>query len=141
MATTTHLTNPVVTIGATDFSDQTTSASISIGFDSLETTAFGDTGRKFTKGLQACEVTLTMFLAYGSSEVEGVLFNELGDGTTTVVLKATTGNEGTSNPQYTISNAMLASFTPINGGVGELSTVEVTFTGGTFARDVTPPGP
>jgi hypothetical protein len=32
---------------------------------------------------------------------------------------------------------MLASFTPINGSVGELSTVEVTFTGGTFARATT----
>jgi hypothetical protein len=33
---------------------------------------------------------------------------------------------------------MLASFTPINGTVGELQTVELTFTGGTFARDITP---
>lgn len=141
MATTTHLTNPVVTIGTTDFSDQTTSASISIGFDSLETTAFGSTGRTYTKGLQACEVTLTMFLSYGTTEVEDVLYDVLGDGNTTVKLKATTGNEGASNPEYVITNAMLAAFTPINGGVGELSTVEVTFTGGTFARDITPPGP
>lgn len=141
MANTTHLTNPVVTIGTTDFSDQTTSASITIGFDSLETTAFGDTGRKYAKGLQACEVTLTMFLSYGTSEVETILWDELGDGTTTVKLKAAPGNEGASNPEYTITNAMLASFTPINGGVGELSTVEVTLTGGTFARDITPPGP
>ena len=138
MATTTHLTNPVVTIGTADFSDQTTSASITIGFDSLETTAFGDIGRKYTKGLQAVEVTLTMFLSYGTSEVEDTLYDVLGDGTTTVKLKAATGAEGASNPEYVISNAMLASFTPINGGVGELSTVEVTFTGGTFVRDITP---
>lgn len=138
MATTTHLTNPTVTIGATDFSDQCSSASISIGFDSLETTAFGDSGRKFSKGLQAIEVTLTMFLSYGASEVEQILWDELGEGDTTVVLKAKTGAEGADNPEYTISNMMLSSFTPINGGVGELSTVEVTLTGGTFARDITP---
>jgi hypothetical protein len=137
MATTTHLTNPIVTIGTTDFTDQCSSASLSIGFDSLEATAFGDSGRKFTKGLQAIEVTLTLMLLYGASEVEQILWDELGDGDTTVKIKAKTGNEGPANPEYTISNMMLSSFTPINGGVGELSTVEVTLTGGTFARDIT----
>lgn len=139
--TTTHLTNPIVTIGSSDFSDQCSSATITVGFDSLETTAFGATGRRYTKGLQACELTLTMFLSYGSGEVETALWDALGDGDTTVKIKAQPGNEGAANPEYTITNAMLASFTPINGGVGELSTVEVTFTGGTFARDITPPTP
>lgn len=141
MATTTHLTNPVVTIGTSTFSDQCTAASISVGYDSLETTAFGSNGRTFTKGLEAVEVTLTMFLSYGSAELEAALFDALGDGNTTVKVKAATGAEGAANPEYTVTNAMLASFTPINGGVGELSTVDVTFTGGTFARDITPPTP
>ena len=136
MATTTHLTNPVCVIGTTDFSDQTTSATLTIGFDSLETTAFGSSGRTYTKGLQAIEVTLTMFLSYGATEVEQILWDELGEGDTTVKIKAKTGNEAQTNPEYTITNAALMSFTPINGGVGELSTVEVTFTGGTFARDI-----
>lgn len=139
MATTVQLTNPVVTIGTTDFSDQCTNASISIGFDSLETTAFGDSGRKYVKGLQACEVTLTLFLSYGATEVDAILYDELGEGNTTVKIKAATGVESASNPEYTITNAMLATYTPINGGVGELGTVEVTFTGGTFARDITNP--
>ena len=139
MATTVQLTNPIVTIGTTDFSDQCTNASISIGFDSLETTAFGDSGRKYVKGLQACEVTLTLFLSYGATEVDAILYDELGEGNTTVKIKAATGVESASNPEYTITNAMLATYTPINGGVGELGTVEVTFTGGTFARDITNP--
>ena len=139
MATTVQLTNPVVTIGTTDFSDQCTNASISIGFDSLETTAFGDSGRKYVKGLQACEVTLTLCLSYGATEVDAILYDELGEGNTTVKIKAATGVESASNPEYTITNAMLATYTPINGGVGELGTVEVTFTGGTFARDITNP--
>ena len=139
MATTVQLTNPIVEIESTDFSDQCTSATITIGYDSLETTAFGDTGRKFTKGLQAVEVTLTLFLSYGTTEVENILFGELGEGNTTVTIKAATGNEAVTNPKFTITNAMLASYTPINGGVGELGIVEVTFTGGTFARDITHP--
>ena len=139
MATTVQLTNPVVEIASTDFSDQCTNATITVGFDSLETTAFGSSGRSFTKGLQACEVTLTLFLSYGTTEVENILFGELGEGDTTVTIKAATGNDAVTNPKFVITNAMLASYTPINGDIGELGTVEVTFTGGTFVRDITNP--
>jgi len=139
MATTTHLTNPHVTIGAVDLGDQCTAATLRIGYDQLESTAFGDTGRKYTKGLADIEVTLTLFLSYGTSEVEPTLESVVGDGDTTIVIKTTNATESASNPHYTISNAMLASFTPINGTVGELATVDVTFTGGTWARDITPP--
>jgi hypothetical protein len=31
---------------------------------------------------------------------------------------------------------MLANFTPVNSTVGELATVEATFTGGTWVRDI-----
>jgi len=135
MATTTQLTNPAVTIGAVDLSDQCTSATLTVGYDSLETTAFGSTGRSYTKGLQSVEVTLTMFLSYDTAEVEATLEDIVGDGTTTLVILPASGAAAATNPRYTITNAMLASFTPINGSVGELSTVEVTFTGGTFARE------
>ena len=37
------------------------------------------------------------------------------------------------------TGAFLASYTPINATVGELSEVEVTFVGGTWARDITAP--
>lgn len=138
MATTTHLTNPHVTIATVDLGDQCRSATLRIGYDSLEATAFGDTGRRFTKGLEDVELTLTLYLSYGTSEVEATLFDVVGDGNTTIIVKATNATESASNPHYTISNAMLASFTPINGSVGELSMVDVTFVGGTVARDITP---
>lgn len=136
--TTTQLSNPTFLIATNDFSDQCTSVTLTTGFDELEITAFGATGRRFTKGLQAVEVSATLFLSYGASEVEAILAAELGEGDTTLVIGAGPGAEDVDNPIYTITNAMLASFTPINGTVGELQTVELTFTGGTFARDITP---
>ena len=136
MATTTHLSNPYISIASTDFTDQCTSASITVGFDELEKTAFGATGRTFTKGLQAIEVTATMFLSYGAAEVEGILYAELGEGDTAVVIGASSVTPAAGNPVYTIANAMISSITPIGGSVGELSTIEVTITGGTFTRAV-----
>ena len=143
-STTTYLTNPTVTIlPATagtvfDATSVTSSASISVGYDSLESTSFGDVAHYFVKGLQQCEVTLTCYAYYGATSVEATLFAALGSGTSVLTLSPAGASESATNPEYTITNAMLASFTPITGSYGELSMIEVTFTGGSFARDITP---
>jgi hypothetical protein len=139
MATTTFLSNATVTIATVDLSDQVQSVTLTTGFDQLETTAMGDSGRKYTKGLQSVEVTLTMFNSYGTSEVEATLWDIVGDDSVTIVISPSGPTESASNPEYTITGAFLANFTPINSSVGELSMVDVTFSGGTFARDITNP--
>ena len=58
-------------------------------------------------------VTLTMFQNYGAGEIEATLYDQVGDGTTTLIIAPAAGAESASNPIYTISNAMLSSFTPI----------------------------
>jgi hypothetical protein len=143
MATTTFLSNATIGItqGATttDLSDQANACSITIGVDSLESTAFGDTGHRFTGGLQSVEVAITFFLSYGATEVEAILASCVGTGTTVLTISPSGASESATNPEYVITNAMLATFTPINSTVGELATVEATFTGGTWVRDVTAP--
>jgi hypothetical protein len=84
-------------------------------------------------------VTLTMFMNYGTGEIEATLFDQVGDGTTTLVISPAGTTESASNPEYTVSNAMLASFTPIVTTVGELSQVSVSYVGGTWVRDITNP--
>lgn len=143
MATTTFLSNATINItqGATsyDLSDQGNQCTLTIGSDSLEITAFGDTGHKFAPGLQSVDVSITFFLSYGTGEVEAALAAMVGQGTTTLVLSPSGTTEGPANPEYTITNAMLASFTPINSTVGEMATVTANWVGGTWARDITPP--
>jgi hypothetical protein len=140
MATTTFLSNATINItqGATttDMSDQANACSITIGQDSLESTAFGDTGHRFTGGLQSAEVSITFFLSYGAAEVEAILASCVGTGTTILTISPSGTTESSSNPEYIITNAMLANFTPVNSTVGELATVEATFTGGTWVRDI-----
>jgi hypothetical protein len=136
---TVYLSNPTVTIGGVDVTQNTSAASLEIGYDSLESTTFGDTGHRFVSGLQMVNVSLTMFMNYGTGEIEATLFDQVGDGTTTLVISPAGAAESSSNPEYTITNAMLASFTPIVTTVAELSQVSVSYVGGTWARDVTPP--
>jgi hypothetical protein len=145
MATATFLSNATINItqGATtyDLSDQANACTITVGVDALESTAFGDTGHRFVAGLQSVEVSIDFFLSYGgsgaTSEVETALAAMVGLGTTTLVISPSGTTETASNPEYTITNAMLENFTPINSTVGELATVTATFTGGTWARDIT----
>ena len=142
MATTTFLSNATINItqGATttDLSDQGNACTITVGYDPLESTAFGDTGHRFTQGLQSVDISIDFFLSYGVGEVETILASCLGTGTTTLTISPSGTSETASNPEYVFSNCMLSSFTPINSTVGSLSTVTAQFTGGTWVRDITP---
>lgn len=144
MATSTYLTNPTVNLAPTtggtkvDLTDQCRSATVTLGVDSLESTAFGDTGHRFVPGLQTVSVELEMFLSYGTGEVEATLFANLGTGTTELTISPAGATESASNPEYTIINMQLVDFTPITGAVGELSMITASFIGGTYARDITP---
>jgi hypothetical protein len=145
VATSTYLTNPTVNLAPTtggtavDLTDQCRSATITLGVDSLESTAFGDTGHRFVPGLQTVSVELEMYPSYGTNEVEATLFANLGTGTTQLVISPSGTTESASNPEYTIINMQLVDFTPITGSVGELSMITASFIGGTYARDITSP--
>ena len=145
MATTTYLTNPTVNLAPTsagtkvDLTDQCRSATITIGVDSLESTAFGDTGHRFVPGLQTVAVDLEMYLSYGAGEVEQTLFANLGTGTTELTISPSGTTESATNPEYIITNMQLVNFTPIAGAVGELSMVTASFVGGTYVRDIVSP--
>jgi hypothetical protein len=141
--TTTFLSNATIAItqGATTttLSGQANTVAVTVGYEPLDSTVFGDTGRRMTQGLQSVDVSIDFFLSYGATEVEAILYSCLGTGTTTLTISPSGTTESASNPEYVISNCMLASFTPINSTVGSLSTVTAQFTSGSWVRDITAP--
>jgi hypothetical protein len=134
MATTTVLSQPALLINSVDYSDQCTSATVTINFEALEATSFADGARKYTAGLGNHEVTCTLMLAYGTSEVEENLSALVGTTTDVVVYASSSTTPAAGNPEYTFSGMYLESITPINGSLGELQTIDLTFTGGTYVR-------
>jgi len=138
MATTTYLSQPgSITVASVDLTDQASAATLTIGQDSLTSTAFGDTGQRMVGGLQSVEGSLTLYASYGADEVEATIAGQVGLGTTTIVIKKDAGAISATNPEWTISNTMIADM-PIAFSVGELQVIEVAFTGGTWVRDITP---
>jgi len=136
--TTTYLSNPVVTINSIALTDQCTAATFTHRFDQLESTAFGDTDRKFVKGLGNHEVTITMYMSYASGETYATLSSLVGT-TTTVRVQPTSAADSATNPGFILTGAFLAELPVINATMGELSTVDVTFVGGVYSVDTTAP--
>jgi hypothetical protein len=137
MATTVYLSNPTVTINSVDLQDQCTSATVNYVLEQLETTAFGDTGRKFggsaVTSLQNNSVEVTLYQSYVASETEATIYGLVGI-QTTLVLKPTSAAVSATNPSYTLTGAYLESHTPINASLGELSTLTLSFAGGVLTK-------
>jgi hypothetical protein len=137
MTTTTYLSNPVVTVNSVVLTDQCTAATVTHRFDQLEATAFGDTDRKYVKGLGNHEVTLSLYLSYSAGDTYATLQSLVGT-TTTVRVQPTSGADSATNPGFILTGAFLAEMPVLNATMGELSTTDVTFVGGVYSVDVTP---
>ena len=137
MATTVYLSNPNVTINSVVLQDQCTSAVVNYSYEQLETTAFGDTARKFggsaVTSLQNNSIEVELYQSYAASETEATIFGLVGIVTTLIVAPAS-GVVSSTNPFYTLVGAYLESHTPINASLGELSTITLTFSGGVLTK-------
>ena len=143
MATSTYLSNPVVLIGATsaattDITDQVSAATLTVTAEALEDTAFGSTSRTMTAGLFSNSLTLTVYASYAASESYAVLAPLLGT-KCTIKVNPTSAADSATNPGFILTDTYLASIPVVNASLGELSTYEIEFQGGTYSVDVTAP--
>jgi hypothetical protein len=142
MATSTYLSNPKVEVGAssgsvTDITDQVSSCVVNFNVEALEDTAFGSTARTNTAGLQSNSATLTLYASYASSESYATLSALVG---TKCFIRVTPVDAAVSatNPAFELDQTFLSSLPVVNATLGELSTYDVEFMGGTYTADVTP---
>jgi hypothetical protein len=137
MATTTYLSNPVVTVNSVDLTDQCSAATLTRTVEALESTAFGGTARVYTGGLENNELTVTLYMSYAASETYATLAALVGT-QTNVQVQPTSGSESATNPKFILTGAYLETLPVLNASLGELSTIDITFRGGVYSVDVTP---
>ena len=137
MATTTYLSNPVVTINSVDLSDQCSAATLTRTVEALESTAFGSTSRVYTGGLENNELTCTLYMSYAASETYATLAALVGT-QVTVQVQPAVGTESATNPKFILTGTYLEALPVMNASLGELSTIDITFQGGVYSVDVTP---
>jgi hypothetical protein len=136
MASSTYLSNPVLTINSVDLTDMCTAATLTYLVEALEDTAFGTNSRSYTAGLVNNEVTLTMYASFAATETYATLFNLVG-AKTNVTLTPASGAESTTNPKFILTGCYLESLPVINASLGTLSTYDIVFQGGALTLDVT----
>ena len=121
--------NVGVKINSVDLSDHVTSVTLTQTFDELEVTALGDTAHKFTKGLEASQLTLNFLNDFAASNVQATLQAAYGQTVTALIVpvKGSPTVISATNPLYTVS-IIINNLTPLNGAVGDISNSSMTFT-------------
>lgn len=138
MPTSTYLSNPAsVKVGSVELGDQCTAAVMTVVYDTLEETTFGSLARTYVKGLENNTCTLTLFNSYATSETYATLLALVGT-QVTVEIKPSSAAISATNPVLTLTSTFMPELPVANMALGELSTIDIEFTGGTFSQDVTP---
>lgn len=120
------LKNAVVTVNAVDISNHCSSVTIETTFDEVDVTSFGGTYREIVQGMGDATVTLSLFQDYAAASVDATLWPLSQSGSSfPVTVKPTNSAVSATNPRYDMTGVLL-SYNPIDGGVGDASTTEVS---------------
>jgi hypothetical protein len=114
-------------INAVDLSDHVTSVTLNQTFDELEVSAMGDLSHKFVKGLESATLTVSFLNDQAATSVLDTLSDAFG---TTVAWKLLQdkGTAVSATNKLFSGDILINNLTPINGGVGDMSTQDITFT-------------
>ena len=119
------LTNASISIAGTDLSTSITNITLETKYDIIETTTFGNTAKTRVAGLADNSISLDILQDFAASSVEATIYPLLGT-VQTIIIQPVAGSATTTNPKYTVS-ALVADWTPLKGGVGQLATASVTW--------------
>ncbi len=125
------LKDAFVDIADTDLSDHVRSVSFPVEADEVDSTVMGTSGaREFLAGLTSGTLTVEFAQNFDASKVDATLFPLLGAAAFAVKLRPTSGVASATNPEYQY-NAILTSYSPLDGSVGDLATspVNIRITG------------
>ena len=144
------LTDVDVELNGSPIGEYIASVTLSTPEDVVETTAFGPVGaRTRTSGLKDHSVALEFHNDFASGAMESII-DTIGIGQlTNLVIKPTSAAISATNPAYRADGSgtgaakagqvLISEWTPLNGAVGELSTVSVTWPiSGQIVKDTTP---
>lgn len=132
------ITNAYVKVNTVDLSDHVISLEFPLETELQDETAMGDTARSFLAGLTNGTCTVNFQQDFASAKVDATLFPLLGAAAFAVALRAVNTTIASTNPEFQF-NALLKSYPPISGTVGELAKAQAVFQlSSVVTRDVTP---
>lgn len=135
MATSTYLSNPIVTVNSVALTGFASAATLTRTITAADVTAFGETARTYGATLEDSELTVSLYMTYGASEVYATLKSLVGT-RTTVKVKPTSAAASATNPEMTLTGAYLEALPVLNASLGEISQIDIVFRGGVYSEVV-----
>jgi len=122
------LDDAYVSINAVDLSDHVRSVTLNYSAAEIDVTCMGDNSINRVAGLKDWSAEIEFAQDFAASEVDETLFSLVGAASFAVEIRPTSAVASVTNPSFT-GNAILTSYPPISGAVGELATVTITLMG------------
>ncbi len=127
------LTNAHLTVNGVNLSDHVRSITLRYAAELQDITAMSDTTRARLGGLKDWSFDVEFNQDFAASNVDATLFPIVGT-SVAVIIRPDAGAVSTTNPNFT-GNAMIESYQPVGGAVGDAHVSPVTFQGnGTLTR-------
>jgi hypothetical protein len=122
-----------VTVNSVDLSDHVQSVAFDVNSTEVDVTCMGDVWDQMVGGRKRASGSVTFYQDFASSSVDDTV-NALVGTTTTLVFLPTSSAAGATNPEYTITDALITGYNPVAGTYGDAAMTVMTWTGGTLAR-------
>lgn len=118
-----------ITVDGTDLSDHFTQITVEDSAAEVDATAFGSVYTQAMKGMRTAQITGTVQQDFDAGSVHETLapLNDQ-EAPFEVIVVPTEATVSATNPAFRLSESQLLGYTPLSGGVGDLSTTDVTFT-------------
>jgi hypothetical protein len=123
------LRNAFIQVNGVNLSDHASSVTVESSAEEIDLTSFTSASyREFAAGFKDATITATFFQDYAAASVHATL-QPLFDsgGTFALYVKAENATTTSTNPRIELGTARLFGYTPLAGGVGEASTMDVSF--------------
>ena len=129
--------NAFLSINAVDLSARVESLTLNVGAETPETTAMSDGTRQRVASFIDWSIDVTFrqdFIAPATNAVDSTLFDLVGAVAFAIEVRPDAGAASATNPKFT-GNALLASYSPLTGSVGDVASAPATIQGdGTLTR-------
>ncbi len=131
--------NAHFTVNSVVLSARVESLTLNYGAETPEVTAMGDGTRTRVPSFIDWSIECTFrqdFIAPAASAVDSTLFSLVGAAAFPIIIRPDDAAKGATNPEFT-GNALLTSYNPLTGGVGDVASAPANFMGdGTLTRSV-----
>jgi hypothetical protein len=131
-------TNGYVSINGQDHSNHVRGVTLEVNAELQDDTVMGDTTRSRTPGLLDWTLTVEYLQDFADNDIDEDLFALIGAAAFAIAVRPVNTTISASNPEYQ-GNAVLESYAPIQGTVGEMAGFTAVFrAAGALVRDITP---